>query len=335
MAQDMNILAAAQRKFEQDKERRQAAFDRRVQQIYLRLPRLQEIDRELRGTAGRIVMAALESDGDPGPAMRELERQNLELQRERAELLVASGYAYDELDEKAACSFCQDRGYLSDGSMCRCLKGYYTREQNSRLSKLLDLGNQSFDTFSLDWYSDQVWPEYGLSPLRNMEMVLEICGNYAHKFGPRSGNLLFTGAPGLGKTFLSACIARQVSERAYSVVYDTAAHVFQQFESGKFGRDNPYEEDPDREIDRYLNCDLLIMDDLGTEMTTSFVQAAFYRIVNDRMMSGKKTILSTNLTVQDIARRYGEAVASRIRGEYQILPFFGEDIRILKRDRQF
>ena len=119
MAQDMSILAAAQRKFDQDKERRGAQFDRRVQEIYRRQPRLWEIDRELRGTAGRIVMAALETEGDPGPALRELERENLELQRERSELLVASGYAYDELDEKPACPFCQDRGYLSDGSMCR------------------------------------------------------------------------------------------------------------------------------------------------------------------------------------------------------------------------
>ena len=164
-------------------------------------------------------------------------------------------------------------------------------------------------------------------------MIREICGNYAHTFGPRSGNLLFTGPPGLGKTFLSACIAREVSDLGFSVVYDTAAHVFHQFESEKFGRENPYEEDPDREINRYLNCDLLIMDDLGTEMLTSFVQAAFYRIVNDRLLSRRKTVLSTNLTVAEIGQRYGQAVRSRVEGEYQVLPFFGEDIRILKRDR--
>ncbi|MCI8301453.1 MAG: ATP-binding protein, partial [Oscillospiraceae bacterium] len=139
--------------------------------------------------------------------------------------------------------------------------------------------------------------------------------------------------PGLGKTFLSACIAREVSDHGFSVVYDTAAHIFQQFESGKFGRENPYEEDPDREINRYLNCDLLIMDDVGTEMLTSFVQSAFYRIINDRLISRKKTVLSTNLPVEELGQRYGEAVLSRIRGEYQILRFFGEDIRLLKRDR--
>lgn len=335
MAQDIGIMAAAQRQFEQDREKRRAQLDLRQMEVYRRLPRVQEIDRQLRGTVGRIMIAAFDTDGDPGPALRELEKENLALQRERAELLVEAGYPYDYIDEKPLCTRCEDRGYLPDGTMCSCLKAYYTQEQNRRLSKLLDLGGQSFDTFSLDWYDDKVWPEYGVSPLRNMEMVLEICGNYAHKFGPRSSNLLFTGKPGLGKTFLSACIAREVSERGFSVVYDTAAHVFQQFESGKFGRDNPFEEDPDREVDRYLNCDLLIMDDLGTEMTTSFVQATFYRIVNDRLMSRKQTVLSTNLTVEELGRRYGEAVRSRLQGEYQILRFFGEDIRLQKRDKMY
>ena len=246
---------------------------------------------------------------------------------------MGAGYPYDYVDEKPACPICQDAGFLPDGVPCRCLMAYYAREQNKRLSRLLDLGSQSFDTFSFDWYSDQVWDQYGRSPLENMEMIREICGNYAHTFGPKSGNMLFTGAPGLGKTFLSACIAREVGERGFSVVYDTAGHVFQQFESGKFGRENPFEEDPDREVNRYLNCDLLIMDDVGTEMLTSFVQSAFYRIVNDRLVNGRKTVLSTNLPAEEIGRRYGEAVLSRIQGEYQILRFFGEDIRILKRDR--
>lgn len=165
-------------------------------------------------------------------------------------------------------------------------------------------------------------------------MVRAICAEYARSFGRRDGSLLFTGAPGLGKTFLSACIAREVSEHGFSVVYDTASHIFQQFESAKFGRENPYEEDPDREINRYLNCDLLLMDDLGTEMTTSLIPPVFYRIVNERLLNHRRTVLSTNLTVEQLGQRYGGAVLSRIRGEYQTLLFFGDDIRLLRRDRQ-
>ena len=334
MTQDPKIMAAALRQFQQDREERRTQLERRTAEVYRRLPRVESIDRELRGTVAEIMIAAFDNDRDPAPALKALSEHNLQLQRERAELLVGGGYAFDYIDDKPLCPLCEDSGYLRDGSPCRCLMSYYTREQNRRLSKLLDLGGQSFDSFSFDWYSSEVWPQYGRSPLENMETIREICGNYAHTFGPRSGNLLFTGAPGLGKTFLTACIAREVSDHGFSVVYDTAAHIFQQFESGKFGRDNPYEEDPDREINRYLNCDLLLMDDLGTEMLTSFVQSAFYRIVNDRLLSRKKTVLSTNLSLEEIGRRYGGAVRSRLEGEYQVLFFFGEDIRLLKRDRQ-
>lgn len=333
MSHDARIMSAALRKFQADRSNRRSELERRTAEVYRRLPRVEWIDRELRGTVAQIMVSAFDNDTDPMPAMRALEQRNLSLQRERAELLVGGGYPYDYIDEKVQCPLCGDSGYLRDGAPCRCLMAYYTREQNARLSKLLDLGSQSFDTFSFDWYDADVWPQYGRSPLENMELIREICGNYAHTFGPHSGNLLFTGAPGLGKTFLSACIAREVSDHGFSVVYDTATHVFQQFESGKFGRENPYEEDPDREVNRYLNCDLLIMDDLGTEMLTSFVQSAFYRIVNERLLSQRKTVLSTNLTVEEIGRRYGAAVQSRVQGEYQVLPFFGRDIRLLKRDR--
>ena len=333
MARDAKIMSAAYRQFRQDRDQRQRELERREAEVYRRLPRVESIDRELRGTAAKIVLAAFEQGGDPEKALRELQERNLALQRERAELLVGGGFPFDYLDGGPACSQCQDSGYLPSGEPCKCLTAYYTREQNRRLSKLLDLGSQSFAGFSLDWYSPEVWPAYGRSPLENMRMVREICQEYARSFDRHSNNLLFTGAPGLGKTFLSACIAREVSSQGFSVVYDTAGHIFQQFESAKFGRENPYEEDPDREINRYLNCDLLVMDDLGTELLTSFIPPFFYRTVNDRLLNRRRTVLSTNLTVEELGQRYGGAALSRIQGEYQVLLFFGDDIRLLKRDR--
>ena len=333
MSLDPHILSAAYRTYLADREARRTGLARRTAALYHRCPRLEEIDQELRGTAARIVAAAFSDDADPEEALLALEKSNLALQRERAELLVEAGYPYDYLDDAPQCASCGDSGYQKDGSPCRCLREYYVKEQNRRLSKLLDLGSQSFDSFSLDWYSNQSWEEYGCSPQENMRTIREICVSYARTFGPRSGNLLFTGPPGLGKTFLSACIAREVSGHGFSVVYDTAVHVFQQFESGKFGRESAYEEDPDQGINRCLHCDLLILDDLGTEMLTSFVQSAFYQIVNDRLLGRRKTLLSTNLRMDELGLRYGGAVLSRLQGEYQLLPFFGDDIRILKRDR--
>ena len=137
--------------------------------------------------------------------------------------------------------------------------------------------------------------------------------------------IFLLGAPGLGKTFLSACIARVVSEDGFSVVYDTAGHIFSQFEAAKFRRDDV--DEPDESVERCMACDLLILDDLGTEMTTAFVQSALYQIVNGRMLSGRSTIISTNLAPEELGHRYGAPILSRIEGAYQILPFFGEDIR--------
>ena len=138
-----------------------------------------------------------------------------------------------------------------------------------------------------------------------------------------SGSLLLSGGTGLGKTFLSACIAREVSDAGFSVVYDTAISVFSRYEDAKFRPD----EVSDADVRRCESCDLLILDDLGTEMTTAFVQSALYQIVNGRMLSGRSTIISTNLAPEELGHRYGAPILSRIEGAYQILPFFGEDIR--------
>ena len=326
-------MAAALRQFQADKAQRQTQLEQRTAQAYRRVPGLADLDGELRGTAARIVLAAFESEGDPERALAALEENNLALQHRRTALLTAAGLPADWLDDAPACRRCGDTGYLPDGRACQCLLQYYPREQNRQLSKLMDLENQSFDRFSLEWYSEAVRPDYGCSPRENMRMVRGLCEKYARTFPQESANLLFTGPPGLGKTFLSACIAREVSARGFSVVYDTASHVLEQFERRKFGREDPYEEDPDRDVNRYLRCDLLLMDDLGTEMNLPFSQSVVYQIINERLVNARRTVLSSNLPVEELGRRYGEAVLSRIRGEYQIVWFFGEDIRRLKRDR--
>lgn len=197
---------------------------------------------------------------------------------------------------------------------------------------MLDLGNQSFETFSLEWYSETEDPALGVSPRENMDWIYRTCKRYAAAFSPESGNLLLTGDPGLGKTFLSAAMAREISAGGFSVVYDTAAHVFDRFEARKFGRE--LGEAVEADVDRVMECDLLILDDLGTELTTPFVQSALYTIVNGRITDRRATILSTNLKLDELSRRYTPQIVSRMEGEYQILPFFGEDIRRLKKERR-
>ncbi|MEG2176269.1 MAG: ATP-binding protein [Oscillibacter sp.] len=331
MSYDGKIMRRALQHFEEDRQLRQARFTERVETIYRRQPRLREIDGELSATMSRIIASALRRGTDPRPAMEVLRDENLSLQQEKRTILERMSLPPDCLDEKASCPLCDDSGYRH-GEVCRCLRAYYSREQQKELSRMLDLGNQRFESFSLEWYGEAPLPQLGISPRENMAWVLRSCRRYAEEFGTKGGNLLLTGDPGLGKTFLSACIAREVSDEGNSVVYDTAVHIFDRFEAQKFGR-----EDSDTvtgDVSRILNCDLLILDDLGTEMTTSFVQSALYQIVNSRLLERKSTILSTNLKSAELERRYSPQISSRIEGEYLVLPFFGEDIRKLKRERQ-
>ena len=333
MGYEASVLRRATKRLEEARRAREAAQDRLRGEIYAKLPRAAAIDRELRQTIVHIISASLRDGGDPAPALGEVREKNLALQRERAGLLEAHGYPADALDDKPACPKCGDTGWVG-ANMCACLKKLCAQEQIAELSKLLDLGEQSFDAFSLDYYSPLPWPGESLTPRENMEFVLEVCSSYARRFGKfYFRNLFLTGAPGLGKTFLSACIARTVAEKGFSVVYDTAVNIFSRFEEQKFARDREEAGEARDETRRYLGCDLLILDDLGSELTTPFVQSALYTLINSRLTADKGTVISSNLTMDQVRQRYTPQIASRLEGEYRALPFYGEDIRLLRKQR--
>ena len=261
MAYDGRLLRLAQERYEADRSAREADLAEQREQLYARRPRLREIQDQLRRTASRVMAAALRRGEDPLPEIQRLREENLSLQAERQMLLAELGLPDNALEDTPLCPFCNDTGYRG-GEMCRCLKTYYVEEQRKELSKLLDLGSQSFDTFDTDWYSDQRAPGKTKSAREHMEWVYDTCVEYAHNFGKKPANLLLFGRPGLGKTHLSAAIAREVSGKGFSVVYDTAGHIFERFEAQKFGRD-----EAERDVERVLNCDLLILDDLGSAVS--------------------------------------------------------------------
>jgi len=333
MAYDPNVLRRASARLEEEKRRREDERELLRRQTYAREPRLAQLDRRLQGTMAELVAASLRKGENAGDAVGVIRDKNLSLQAEKAALLTEHGYPADALDDKPACPKCSDTGWVG-ANMCACLKALCTEEQIRELSKLLDLGEQSFDTFRLDYYSQSVWPGRGTSPRDNMDLVYEVCLNYAQKFGRfYFKNLFLSGAPGLGKTFLSACIARSVSEQGRSVVYDTAGNIFAQFETRKFQRDAEGVQTALDETRRYLTCDLLILDDLGSELTTQFVQSALYELLNTRLVANRHTVISSNLTMEEAARRYSPQIASRLIGEYHVLHFFGDDIRLLKKNK--
>lgn len=236
MSYDGKLMRRAMVRFEEAKQRRADALHARERAVYAAVPRIAEIDAALRETMSKLISSALRRGTDPRPAIEALKEENLALQRERAELLVAHGYPADYLEDKPNCPLCGDTGWRGS-EVCSCLNDYYARVQLEELSRLLDLGTQSFETFSFDVYSPYAPLDQDISPRSNMERIYDACRDYAYEFSPRSGNLLLSGDPGLGKTFLSACIARAVSETGHSVVYDTAAHIFERFEAQKFSRD--------------------------------------------------------------------------------------------------
>ncbi len=329
MSYDSNVMRRANQALEARKAARTAQQEELKKTVYRQLPRVAQIDRALRQTIVHIIAASLKEGSDPAPAISTVREKNLSLQAEKTALLTRHGYPADCLDDKPSCGKCDDSGWVGS-RMCTCLKELCTREQIKELSSLLDLGEQTFDRFSPDWYSPLGSP----SARDNMEVIYGVCRSYAQKFRTFPfRNLLLYGPPGLGKTFLSACIAREVSENGFSVVYDTAVNVFAQFETQKFSRDVEDTREARDGTRRYLGCDLLILDDLGSEMTTPFVQSALYQLLNTRLTAGKRTIISTNLTPDDIRRRYSPQLASRLEGEYHMLRFFGEDIRLQKKQR--
>lgn len=323
MSYEPEVLRRAYQRMKEGQRLRAEAFASKKAIIYHQLPRVQAIDRQLRQGVVQAATAALKQGVDPAPAIQALRAESKALQAERKDLLTQAGYREEDLVEQPQCQQCRDTGWCGS-TMCVCLRALCAEEQVRSLSSLLDLQGQSFDAFRLDYYPDDPGPN-GVSPRSHMKLVRDICQGYAARF-ECSGvkNLFLSGSPGLGKTFLSACIARVVSERGYSVVYDTAIHVFGRFEAEKFGREE------NGSTLRYLKCDLLILDDLGSELTTPFIQSALYELVNTRLITGKHTVISSNLSLRDIALRYSGQVSSRIAGEYRLLEFWGEDIRKLK-----
>lgn len=329
MSLDGKILARAKNRLEENKRAFETEREKRLHEVYQKSPKVAALDREIKNTVIEVIGLALKGGQDPADAIADLRDRNLYLQSERVQALLSAGFPPDFLDDEYLCSQCHDTGYIGT-EVCSCLKKYYKEELKASLSNLLKLGNETFDSFDLGWYDDAPDPQIGMSPRRNMEIICEACYRYANKFGPNSTNLFLNGSPGLGKTFLSACIARVVADKGFSVVYDMACAVFSAFEEEKFSKSGDMTA-VRYDIRRYLESDLLILDDLGTEMTTTFTISALYELLNTRLITGKKTIISSNLTLEELHRRYNAPIMSRLEGEFQLLKFYGRDIRRLKK----
>ena len=322
MAYSTEVVRRARERLAQARDDRQRENREHLALAYEQQPRLREIDKQLRMTMAMAARAVF-AGGDAEALMNQAKEENLELQRER-EWIIEEHFEPGFLDETPICSVCSGTGYVGS-TMCDCLAELCRQEQKKELT-FLSAGRESFDQFRLDYYSDKPDPRLGFSPRSVMEKTYMDCRRYAFGFHPKAGNLLFSGNTGLGKTFLSACIARTVADQGYSVVYESAGHLFSALEKARFEASDENR----RAAAKYNECDLLIVDDLGTELPGQFVTAALYSLINDRLLENKPTIISTNLNVDELARRYNPQIASRLRGSYKRVAFVGDDIRLLR-----
>lgn len=330
MAHDGKLLARARDALERDREENLAEQQRRTDQIYREIPQIEIFDGRLRRQMAELVRLTLSKPADLERRLDELKEANLDLQMRRAELLTEHGYPIEYLDEIVCCPKCRDSGYVN-GALCSCMERRYNRELTKELSSLLRNGDESFDRFDLNLYSDAPEPGSGISPRQAMEIVFDACKRFANDFPDVSANLLLRGNTGLGKTYLSACIAREVAKKGFSVCYDSAFSALEAFERQKFQRSPEDAEEASVKVSRMLSCDLMILDDLGTEMVTPMSVSALYTLLNSRLTAGLHTVINTNCTNEDLERRYSPQICSRIYGEFLELPFYGTDIRLLKR----
>lgn len=328
MAYDGKLLARARTQLDLIRSDNQAEHQRRLSLVYARVPEIQRMDETMRRQMTELVRLTISHPVDLKERLAALEKDNLDIQMRRAELLVENGWPVEYLDDIYSCPKCRDSG-VYEGGVCSCLEKLYNKELTKELGTLLQHGDESFERFDLNYYDAA--PVGGVSPRETMTMVLGACRKFADNFPAVSANLLFQGGTGLGKTYLSACIARVVANKGYSVCYDSAAAALEAFEVQKFSRDAETSEAANARVRRMLDCDLMILDDLGTEMISSISTSALYTLLNTRLVNGKKIIISTNCSDEELQKKYTPQIYSRIKGEFLRLPFVGRDIRLIRK----
>ncbi len=321
----MGYQASVYQSVTQELDRRRnlavSTSDERRAELHALSQEIREIDNVLAGTAMRIFRAAL-GGADCGETFEQIQKESQHLLEVRGTLLEALGYPKDYTEPHYTCPHCQDTGYVM-AKMCACMKQLLAWEalRQSGVGKQMD--TQTFDSFSLDYYTANA------DALQRMKGNVQEARRFADSFVPGESNLLLLGGTGLGKTHLSVAIARGVVEKGYSVVYVTAQELFDTFETEKFH--SGYGERSNKRTDKYLDADLLIIDDLGTEHSTSFTVSCLYQIVNSRSVKGVSTVINTNLTQTELMEQYDKRLISRLVGLYHILFFPAvEDIRIRK-----
>ncbi|MBQ8001929.1 MAG: ATP-binding protein [Clostridia bacterium] len=310
------------------REAREETIRHRKSEIYSRIPRIAEIENRLTSTGIILLSRVADSEMSSEEFVARIMSENKALCDEKARLLVANGYDVNYLDPPFVCPLCSDTGYNADNKLCSCLKAELTNRALSDANLTAHMAGQTFENFNLGYYDNEINPEFGISARDNAASILLVAREFVENFSLPGKNLLLYGPSGLGKTFLSSAIATELIKKGVDVLYISSNSLFPMLNNMHFGRGD---EKSSYISEKVLDADLLILDDLGAEFITTFTASELFRIMNHRLLTGKKMIFSTNLTLDEIKASYSARIVSRLIGEFDNLQFFGEDIRRKKK----
>ncbi len=305
----------------------QHILEQRINEVYSLCPEFKAIEDEIITVSMAAASARISRSSDCTDYAARLD----ELNARRNACLASIGKPADYLNTIYTCPVCHDTGYV-EHKRCDCFKKKAVDLVYSDSNLKNITANENFNTFSYEWYDNTtVDPATNRTPYNNMQQVVSICKEFVNNFNTEGGNLLLFGDTGVGKTFLTNCIAKELLDSSHSVIYLTAIELFKKFEQQDFKRGYQSET---VDNDYILDCDLLIIDDLGTEVGNTYTNSKLFYVINERILRGKSVIISTNLSLSDIRDAYSERIFSRITSAYKILKLFGNDIRIMKRTKR-
>lgn len=319
MGYSKEIYASAKAKIAKRKATAETEADLVREEFFLRHPEGRELQKKISSAGSKAAMAVLRG-GDVRASLDALKIESLNCQKELEKLLNENGLSKKDISPKYTCQLCSDTGYV-DGHMCSCYRELVKSLAYEDLNKISPLELSSFDTFSLSYFE-----KLPTNQRKSMENIYYYCKQYADTFTKDSDSLIFQGGTGLGKTHLSLAIAANVIGKNYGVVYGSTQNFASTIERERFINDLETET-----VQMLNSCDLLILDDLGTEFPSPYVTSCIYNIIDTRIMRKLPTIISTNLQGEEIKQKYGERLVSRLYGNYNKMSFAGKDIRLVKR----
>ncbi len=311
-----------------NRKRLRAAHDAdvRKEKLYSGFPELEETERQIKLLSIKLSKLFLTSPDNLDEQAAGLKKEVENLKKLRKEIYLNNGIPEHYTEPVYQCKKCSDTGYISDGSRCGCFNSQLINNLYTMSNMVHMLKKENFGTFDINIFSNDSYENEKLTPRQNMYKILDVSEEFCYNFHDSNISMLFYGGTGLGKTFLCNCIAKALIDREISVLYQTAFSLFEIIENHKFNAQNETEENKIN-YSMIFDCDLLIIDDLGTELTNSFTNSELFNIINGRLITGKNTIISTNMSIERLVQTYSDRIMSRVLNNFLLLKFYGKDLR--------